>query len=206
MSRGLTTDNANAAAASRVVAAYFVELDFSSGVVRAWTGIGSITGPEGATFTGVGELGGISVIEEKADIVATGVQLTLDITDTSLLATALTENYQGRAARIWLGLFNTATLALISTPPQIFGGVMDFMEVTDQGQTGRITVNCESWMRVLERANDRRRTDMDQQSRYSGDIGLEYIPAIQDIAINWGQNDGEQTKQSRKNLKKQAKK
>lgn len=206
MSRGLTTDNANAAAASRVVAAYFVELDFSSGFVRAWTGVGSITGPEGETFTGVGELGGISVIEEKADIVATGVQLTLDITDTSLLATALTEDYQGRSARIWLGLFNVATMALISTPPQIFGGVMDYMEVTDQGQTGRITVNCESWMRVLDRANDRRRTDMDQQSRYSGDIGLEYIPAIQDIAINWGQNDGEQTKQSRKNLKKQAKK
>ncbi len=206
MSRTLSGDVAAAAAASRVVGAYFVELVFSSGTVRAWTGVGDITGPGGNTYSGVGELGGISVIEEKEGIVATGVQLTLDVTDTSLLATALTEDYQGREANIWIGLFNTATLALLADPVKLFGGVMDNMDVVDRGQSGSITVNCESWMRVLDRSNDRRRTDMYQQARFAGDLGMEYIPAIQDIAINWGQNDGEQTKQSRKNLKKQNKK
>lgn len=203
MSRTLTSAVATAAAANRLVAAYFVELDFASGFVRAWTGVGTISW-DSKSWDGVGELGGISVIEENEGVVATGAQMKLSVTDSALLATALGENYQGRAANIWIVFFDTQTLALLDAPVKIFGGVMDSMQVIDEGRAGSITLNCESWMRVLSRSKDRRRTDMDQQSRFSGDLGMEYVPAIQDVAINWGANDAEQTKKSQKKLRKRG--
>ncbi|MCK5385084.1 MAG: hypothetical protein KAJ29_05855 [Alphaproteobacteria bacterium] len=49
--------------------------------------------------------------------------------------------------------------------------------------TATVTLTAESRLRDLERPRTKRYTDADQQSRYHGDKGLEYIPSMQDKQI-----------------------
>jgi hypothetical protein len=199
----VTTAVGNAVASDRVAAAAFVKLDYASGTVRAWSGVGGISW-DSQTWSGVGELGSISAMTEQTGVVATGATVGLSGVDATLLGKALDENYQGRDARIWLAFFDTDDLSLLDDPVLLFGGVMDTSDVDRQGGSGSITVNMESYLRVLERSRNRRRTHQDQQLRFSGDKGLEYVAAIQDVPINWGQADAQQTKQSRKTLRRRG--
>jgi len=201
MSRDVTGAVSTASQSAEIAAEYLVELDFSSGFVRAWSGIGTLSW-NGHDWAGVGALGSIGVIAEEEGIVATGVTLSLAVTDTALLSTALTEHYQGRAASVWLALFDTSSLSVIADPVKVFAGIMDNMQVGDAGKSGRITVNAESYLRRLDRAEEQRRTDMNQQERYAGDLGFAWVAKIQDKDVKWGAPDPEQTKQTRKRLKK----
>ena len=68
----------------------------------------------------------------------------------------------------------------------IFDGRMDTIEIVDGGPTATITMKVENRLRDLERARVRRYTDADQQARFPGDSGLEYVLALQEIDIPWG--------------------
>lgn len=203
MSRDVTAAFDTAAKDSKVRGAFFVKLEFSSGVVRVWSGVGSVTW-DGQTWDGVGELGSISAIQEKTGAVATGVMLALSFNDSSLLTTVLTEEYQGRAVNIWMALFDE-DLKIIADPVEYFGGMMDYAETKRSEGTASIEVNCESWLRVLERSSKRKRTDQDQKARFSGDRGFEHTARLMDKPILWGRSDASQTKGSRKTLKKDRK-
>jgi len=185
MSRDITAATETASSSDTVNAAYIVEMEFDAGTVRLWSGIGSLSW-DGQSWDGVGELGGISSIQEEAGAVSTGISLELSFNDTDILDDILNEDYQGRSVRVWLAFFDSS-MAIVDDPVQVFGGLMD------------------SWLRVLERKTSRTRTDQDQDRRYSGDRGFEHVPQIQDKPIIWGRDDATQTKQSRKNLKKQNK-
>lgn len=89
-------------------------------------------------------------------------------------------------ARMYLGFINEDFTTLIADPFLIFDGRMDTAEIADGGDTATITLTAESRLRDLERVRTRRYTDADQQSRFPGDKGLEYVPSLQDKQIVWG--------------------
>lgn len=162
-----------------------VHLAFDSGSVRLWNGVGDLVW-SGDTFTGSGMLGGISLIEESASLKATGVVLTLSGIDSSIIAIALGEHYQGRQAQIWLGHLDS-NHALIADPVLMFQGRMDLMQLTDHGATATVSVTVESRAIDLERANKiRYYTDQDQQAEFSGDKFFEFVPEMQEKVIVWG--------------------
>jgi len=66
----------------------FVEVNFLSGPVRVWSGVGDITW-NGHTWSGLGSLGAISVIEDSSAIIANGVSLTCSGIDSNLLPDVL---------------------------------------------------------------------------------------------------------------------
>lgn len=203
MSRDITAATETASSSDTVNAAYIVEMEFDAGTVRLWSGIGSLSW-DGQSWDGVGELGGISSIQEEAGAVSTGISLELSFNDTDILDDILNEDYQGRSVRVWLAFFDNS-MAIVDDPVQVFGGLMDSAETSLGRESASVRLNCESWLRVLERKTSRMRTDQDQDRRYSGDRGFEHVPQIQDKPIIWGRDDATQTKQSRKNLKKQNK-
>ena len=98
MAAALTADN--------VIPVMLVELDFLSGFVRVHSAVGNITF-EGNTYVGTGQLGTISTIEESTELQAYGLRLQLTGIPNTLISTALTEHYQGRAARIWAGAMDS---------------------------------------------------------------------------------------------------
>lgn len=186
-SGGATAETA--AAANR--AALFARFNFSSGNVDLWSGIGELTtGAVGSlpatTWTGAGTLGAVSPIEETSGLRANGVVCTLSGVSVALLAIALGEHYQGRAAKLWLGYFD-ASWALIADPVMLVNGKMDQMELADNGALATIKVSVENRLIDFERpADPGLYTPEDQKRRFPGDLGLDYVPRLQQKVIYWG--------------------
>jgi hypothetical protein len=187
MARDLPSGMAAAIAAKNVNVAIFCELDWPSAPVRVWSGIGSFTF-DGKTFTGLGDLGSITPVQESSDGRANGLTVTLSGIPTDIVAATLDEYYQGRDANIWVGCL-TDSGALVSTLPYLqFAGKMDVGSYSADGATASIAITIEGEMIILQQANGRRRTHEDQQLDYPGDLGFEFVVSANSEQVdNWGQ-------------------
>tara|TARA_R100001510_G_C7566848_1_gene144818 strand:- start:78 stop:683 length:606 start_codon:yes stop_codon:yes gene_type:complete len=183
MSRNLTTAVQNQLAASELQPFFAIKLAFDSGDVKLWTGYGDIT-VASETYTGGGQLLSISPIEETVEIAARGVNFALNGIDSSLVSVALTENYQGRSAEVYLGVISSG--AVVSDPYLVFDGRMDVMTIEDAGDTASISLSAESRLIDLERSRVRRYTNSDQQNQFPGDTCLRFVADLQDKEIAWG--------------------
>lgn len=184
MGRPLSTAVATALGEPTLRLAVLAEFDFSGGITRYWSGKGDLVWNT-YTWLGLGNLGGISAIEEASGTQAPGVRFDLSGIPSAAIAVALTDDYQGRSAKAWLVLFDTSD-TLIADPILIFSGVMDVMQINDGGQTATITLNCEGRNIDLSRNRELRYTDTEQQRLFAGDRGLEYVAGLQDKQIAWG--------------------
>jgi hypothetical protein len=186
--RDLTAGVQSDITAAVVYPVFFVELDFDSGSLRVWSGIGDKDW-DGKTWSGVGELLGLDQVEETQDIRAAGTSVQLTGIDPAFIATALGEDFQGRAHRQWLGTMDAA--GTITTDPYlIFEGRMDRMPVSEDGDSASIGVQSESRLVDLTRPRVRRFTDEDQKEQYPNDRGLEFVAKIQDKPLRWGRSGG----------------
>lgn len=174
---------ANAFAASNLRPALFVELQFSSGTIYA-TNLPVTVTWNAHDWIGLGNLGGISAVEEGENIQAYGLSLTLSGVQPGYVSIALGEQYQGRVAKVYLGLFNDS-YALIADPVVVFRGRMDNMELA-QGDMFTIKVNCEGRLADFERARVRRYNHEDQIAVYPNDKGFEFVPQMVEKTLNWG--------------------
>lgn len=163
--------------------ALFAELVFDTATVRLWTGIGPYV-LDGETFTGAGDLVGVSSIKETSgDVSATGISMTLSF-NRSLLAAVMQEHFQSRPATIWLVLFDL-NWVIIPDKILLFKGKMDSPVFEKSGETARITISAESQLIDLDRPRVRRRTDADQQEMYPGDTGLRFVAGMQNHNVVW---------------------
>jgi hypothetical protein len=183
MSRDLTTAVQNQLSADELQPFFAVKLNFDSGDLRLWTGYGDIT-VDSETYTGGGQLLNISEIEETVEIAARGITMSLNGVDSSLVSLALTENYQTRSAKVYLGVLSSG--AVVASPYQLFDGRMDVLSIDDSGDTATITMTAESRLIDLERPRLRRYTSEDQKLRHPTDTGLDFVAALQEKEIAWG--------------------
>jgi hypothetical protein len=152
--------------------------------VHIWTGYGTIT--VGSTaYLGIGTLGSISPVEETTDLAARGISMQLSGVPTAMLAVALTENYQGRECSVLFGALQ-ASGALVSSPVTIFSGRMDVMSINDDGQNATIGMTAENKLVDFRRPREVRYTDQEQKNLFPSDKGLEFVTAIQEKQIYWG--------------------
>jgi len=184
VTRTVTTDVGNALAAAAVPVIAFVEMDFAGGVVRATNAPYTIEW-NSQSWTGLGNLGGIEVIDEGANMEAFGVALRLSGVPAELLAIALGETYQGRDCSIWCAPLD-ADHAIIADPVLVFLGRMDTMEISMANGQGVITLSAESRLVDLERPRVRRYNDADQQAEYPGDLGLQFVEQMVEKELVWG--------------------
>lgn len=183
MSRTLTAGMVTEVDKAAVTPVFFVEMDFSSGFVRAWSGYGSISW-DSKTWLGAGHLMEIEPLAESVDFTANGATLKLNGIPSDMIAIAIGETYQGRAATIYLG-FLDSTGAVIADPIEIYAAMMDTMEIDEDGETASIMVRVESQAISLKRPREWRYTHEDQQIDYPGDLGLEYVAGLQDKELVW---------------------
>lgn len=188
MARDLTAGLIAALTAAKLTPVVFFEGEFSTGTLRLWSGVGSITW-DGETWVGAGSMGGISAIEESSDVRAVGIACTLNGQADSLLAIALGNVRQGLPGKVWIGTLDAAG-AVEADPFLAFSGWADVPETLDEGQTATITLRYESRLIDLDRTRERRYTDQYQQHEYSGDLGFDNVTALQDAQITWGRGRG----------------
>jgi hypothetical protein len=137
------------------------------------------------TYQGIGTLGAISPVEETTDLAARGINFQLSGIPSAYVAIALTENYQGKECSVLFGALD-ATGAIVASPVTIFAGRMDVMSVADDGQQASIIMSAENKLVDFRRPREVRYTHEEQQNLFSTDLGLEFVNAIQEKQIYWG--------------------
>ena len=162
-----------------------VKIETNKGDVNAWTGIGELTF-NGEIYQGAGTLGGVSAIEETADLQANGVTFSLSGIPSELIATALGDVRQGLAAILWLGFMDVDTNALVGDPYELFSGLVDVPTISESGETAAISITAENRLIDLERPRIRRYTKEDQARTDSSDLGFDFVQSLQDAEILFG--------------------
>jgi len=182
MSRSLLAGMSAALAGDNLTALLFIQLDFDSGSVYV-TNLGHDISWNGQSWIGAGHVGSVDAIVEGDSGSATGMAFTLTGIPPALVAVSMTEQYQGRRARVWFGAI--AAGALVSDPVLVWSGRMDNMMVA-LGSTASIRVNAESRLTDFERARVRRYNHEDQIASYPTDRGFEYVPQMVEKSLYWG--------------------
>lgn len=183
--RDLSSGVQSAIEADQVQPILFFEGEFASGTVRVWSGIGDL-GWNSVTWTGVGSLGSVSSIDESADIQANGVTVTLSGIPSDLISLALQDSQQGKIGKIYFGFMSNGSV--ISDPVLMFEGRLDVPAIQEDGETSVIQITYESRLIDLQKPRDSLYTNEEQQLRYAGDLGFEFVPALQDAEIVWGRS------------------
>jgi hypothetical protein len=210
VSRIVSGDNAAEAAKVSVAMVVLAELDFSSGIVRVHDGVGDLTfsallrmedgdnlqteaseniALEGSseTFLGIGQFGGIDLVDESIEVIARSITLTLSGVDSSLVATTMTENYQNRDVTIYLGFLNSTDRTLIDTPEVVWEGRMNQMSLNIAKGVADIKLTCEYRLRREPRIA--RFTNEDQQTIFPNDQFFDLTYAIPGFVSQWGNRD-----------------
>jgi hypothetical protein len=162
----------------------FLQMQFTSGPIFVWSGIGNINW-NNQVWTGLGGLGTISAIEESSEIKATNVTFTLNGIPQDLIMHALGQVRQGYPVLLWFGALGDNNNVL-ADPLQIFAGRMDVPTIDEGAQTSTISIAVENRLIDLNRSRERRYTDQDQQIDHPGDLGFQYVQGIQNWNGTWG--------------------
>ncbi len=188
MSRALSSAMQAVSTADVVRPIFLVRMVFDSGEtpneLNLWSGVGDLT-YDSETYTGVGDLLGISPVTETSDMQASGINVTLTGVKSSLVVIAKDHEYQGRPITVMLGAFD-ASGDLVADPTVIFAGFMDTMTIAESGETSTISIACENKLIAFERAKVRRYTAEDQKIDHPTDKGFEFVTAIVEKEIIWG--------------------
>ena len=188
MARDITSAFNTAIKDTVVQPIFAIELEFSDGTLRFWTGYGDITmtaGGSSKTFTGTGDLLNISPIGESSTLQMQGITVALTGIKSSLISSALTAQYTNRNGTLYMGLFNSSH-SVISDVYTLFQGKMDVLNISEGAVTSTITLNIESRLVSFDQPLNRMYTLEDQQVDYSTDLGFEFISNLQDKEIIWG--------------------
>ena len=187
MSRNLTSNELAQLGAAQIVPVIFVECDFASGSVYLFTGTGTFSW-NGHTWTGVGKLGSISVINETSDVTAQSVSISLSGIPNDMLSDALNEVQVNQKVTIWLGFLSPSggSWTIVSSPAIAFQGFMDVPTISEGVTTSTISISLENRLIILSRAKMRRYDTQDQSIDYPSDLGFQFVPYLQDWEGAWG--------------------
>ena len=166
---------------------YAIKMNFTSGtLLLATTYADLVIG--GNTYLGSGNILSVAPITETSDTRASGLEISLNGLDTSILSAGLTEDTQGMVVEVYFGVLTTTDNAdvIVNTPYQIFSGFIDSMVLEENGEESSLKFTVENKLITLEIPTDRRYTDQDQDNFYPGDKGCNFVTSLQDKSVAWG--------------------
>ncbi len=180
----------------QLAAARLVELEFPTETMRVWTGDGPLTTLDGRTWSGVGGLGQISAIKDTeglaANEVVIGIRRAADGVELDPEAFAAAVNAErnldvyNRAVRVYLQVFEVADYKRVGNPEPEFIGLMSHIVTRREGtQATEINIVAESMFAEGRKPAHIHYTAADQEARFAGDRGFEFIPANADRRLVW---------------------
>jgi len=187
--------NQAAAVAAHVESIVLVEIALGSGTLYMHTRTGNLSW-NSQTWLGVGKLGEIGEVRDDAELRPAGLRLILSGIDSALVASAVTEDYRGRAVIVRQGFLNVSTFVMVADPEVVFKGVIDTMTVEHGQNSGSISLSCENELARWARPRAIYYTHESQQLLYAGDNGFDQVPHIQQKPIDcsqrtvWGAGSG----------------
>jgi hypothetical protein len=183
--RTLASGQTTAVAQPNVAAVIFVEMDFASGFLRLNTSGYDLPGPGGNTYQGVGQIGEIQAIREAEGGEISGLAFSISGVPSSYITTVLAEQYQGRACNVYVGFLDLPAYTMTDAPVAEWSGRMDVLSIQDDSGTSKISVTAEHELFDFDRPLAVMWSDEEQQRRFPGDLGLQYISQMSDRQIIW---------------------
>lgn len=162
-----------------VRATRLVRLDFASSTSFLHQGVGPLRTADGTVWSGIGELGEISDIEQAVVPSGGAPSLTLSGVDLGLIAKTLaaSSEVKGRPARIFEQHFDE-NWNLLDAPRPAFVGLMDRMSISDDGSTATITVTLLTLLYRRRRPAYAYLNHASQSKLYPNDLGASDIAGL----------------------------
>lgn len=172
------------------------QMDFRTNPQRWWLGYGPITAG-GVTYEGTGDMIKVSAMSLTYGMSAGMVRFSVPNASPEMVARCDNQESEvnGRRVQVLYQLFSTVEQdghhrgTLIGDPISVFLGRMKDMTSTSTADAREIELECYGRMSQQGRPPYGRWTNTDQQARYPGDRGLEFIPTLRDKAITWVPGD-----------------
>lgn len=173
--------------ASRQIIALLVELEYSLGAVRCWSGVGPLYW-QGVQWTGVGYLAGVQPLRSAIDGRTNGLLFQLNglpIMHNGMNLAAYVDNYtrRGGFANCWLPHFDLQTYQIVPEPMQLLRGKLQEPTIEIGLGTFSVAVAVESARARSQRPRALRLTNETQRIAYPDDRFLEYVVDMQDTSI-----------------------
>lgn len=185
-------DTISAALAGKSVrAAYLVEFQFVSGTIRVWNGNGRLSAG-GFTWDGLRGMGQIDGLEQAINGSAPQATFTLSGVDPNVLSKEQGDpfDYINRPVLVYLQFFNE-DWTLLDSPYAIGGWTMQVVQETYgwnetlKAWESLIGITAESWFAGRGRPPFGFYSDRDQQLRFAGDLGCQYMATMQNYTVRW---------------------
>ena len=186
---------ATALGGGKVQCANLVLFDFTNEPMRLWLGTADLETNDGNVWRGVGTLGGLSGIEQAVNGEAPQATFTLSGVDATVLRLArdeFEEEVRGRMVRVYIQFFGVADPAdpdnqrCLDNPYPIWSGRMlaPRFTITSEGERS-VSIAAESLFSLRSRPRHSMYTDRDQQQRYPGDKGFEFVAGLVNKVVTW---------------------
>lgn len=182
--RPFTPDMLTAIAAPTTRPVVFYAGEFTTGILRLWSGLGTVTS-SGDTYTGNGTLLGVGVTSETQELQAAGMTVKLSGVGIEAADRALQEVQHGKWGQVWIG-FLTAAGDLVDTPHTVFRGRLDTAQLdTKDAEKPVMLLQYENELVDLERPRNWRFTH-EHQIKLFNDASLKNVATLVDRVIKWG--------------------
>lgn len=160
---------------------YFVEILFDDPL--RFTSAHSSMVLYGKEYFGAGNLGRVSPVKEGVDLNPQEFQIVVAGVSEASLAGVLPGNYLNRDVTCYTAFLDEQG-QIIGEPLHTFSGHVDEVQA-EIGSVGRITITVRDELADWARPRIERYTNADQQARYPGDKGFEYVSQVAEKEIIW---------------------
>ena len=186
---------ARALAGGRVECANLARFDFASETMRLWLGHGVLDTNDGAKWKGVGLFGGMSGLEQAVNGQAPEGTFTLSGIDADIMRLARDEfeaEVRGRIVRVFIQFFGVEdendrdNQRPLDYPYPVWAGRMLKPTFAFDAEGERsVTIAAESLFSLRSRPRHAMYTDRDQQHRFPGDKGFEFVGSLVNKVLTW---------------------
>jgi len=172
--------------------ARLVELDFTFGVERYWSGIHELQ-YDSKTWYPTGNAGSVTPLESSQELKANGVDMSIFLPmDGGLqkpranFQDVSASEYKGLQAREITAFFDTEFQNVIHTIERRYA--MDSLSyIVDPKQGASITLRCESELLSKGKRRVKRWTDTQQRNDHPGDLFFQFLSYLSsNVQVKWG--------------------
>lgn len=162
----------------------FLEGEFDDGTLRLHGGHGDMAW-NGFNWLGTGDLLGLSGLPDNVAMASHKMTISLNGLRLENIGLALDQVTQGSPVRIWNGYLDEND-TVIPDPYLAFVGEMGEPIINEPKGTVDLSITVEGAAARMLDVFERRRTHEDQQIKFPGDKGLEYVTGLQEKDTAWG--------------------
>lgn len=183
-------------AGAKVQCAFLVHFDFTTEPMRLWRGEGILRTQDDAQWKGLGTFGSMSGIEQAVNGEAPEASFVLSGIDADILRLARDEfeaEVRGRMVRVLIQFFGTDdpddpdNQRVLDLPYPVWAGRCLMPTFTLDAESGErsVAITAESLFSLRSRPRYAMYTDRDQQLRFPGDKGFEFVGTLINKVTTW---------------------